>query len=604
MSDRRKNQKSVKPLKGNLSPQSVLQIGTREKYVDIFLFFLLLAFGIYQSVIYWGHQVVPHFDFSCFALVGRQILSFQIPTDFKRVPLVGMLQVLLGKITDGQSPDFTGAWLLNSIAHSLTAVLLWLVGRKIIGRSAILFAVIAIINPWGLQLLTEGIAETTLLFFIWITFYFIFIRSRWAYVFASLTSMVRYEGAALILAAFLMDVIEGKNKKERVLAFVYASIASIPLFLWLAGTIFTQTGMGETHYLRTLFAKQFKTQFIGEKESRTGFIKHAKMLWQVGFYHLFLPSPRAGVETVELVVNLSRFLVFVSFLFGSVYGLCKRQWKILVILLFLVPYFLLHALYPYPMQRYHATVFAIVLLICIYGLQSFWRLIGGKLKASKGITVVLQLVVIIIAVIWAIELSSYVSELAPISTASTSLPYVSILVILAALAAGYFAYKGSILKYITILALMVLIVVSNQFAVAGIVGNGGRDIEFKYLTDWYIQNAKQGEKLVTTAANLLSDMAPKYKDSFVAIDDFSDANSPSEFVEECYRKNITYVTWDSRIGLAPGDDYYKIWKINNIAMLAAGRDAGPYKFITRLSANQRRYINVYRLRYPSVENKP
>jgi hypothetical protein len=602
MADRRKNQKSVKPLKENLFPQPVLQTDIRKKYVEIFLFFLLLGFGIYHSIIYWAHQAVPHPDFSCFAAVGRQILSFQMPADFKRVPLLGMLQVLLGRITGGQSPDFTGAWLLNSIAHSLTAVLLWRVGRKIIGRSAICFALIAIINPWGLQLLTEAIAETTLLFFIWLTFYFIFIRSKWAYVFAALTSMVRYEGAALILCAFVLDMLEGKNKKERILAFVYASLASIPLFLWLAGTVLNQ-GMGTTHYFK-VFTKEYASQVMGGAEGRTGFIKHANMLWQVGFYHLFLPSPRADRDFAELLINLSKMFVFVGFLFGSVYGLWKRQWKILVLLLFLVPYFWLHAEYPYPMPRYHATIFAIVLLICIYGLQSFWKLITGRFKLPKGIIIILQLVVIIIALIWVLGLTGFLPKLAQMSTAGASLPYVAILVSFVAIAAGYFAYKESILKEVTILALMILIAVSNQFAVASLVGNGASNIEFKYLADWYCQNAKKGEKLVSTMANLLASMAPEHKDNFLEMDAFADANSPPEFVDLCYKKNITYVTWDSRIGLAPSDDYYKIWKINNIAMLAAGRDMGPYQFITQLVANQRRYINVYRLRYPPAENKP
>jgi len=597
VADRRKNQKSVKSLKENLSGGSMLQKETRGKYVDIFIFFLLLAFGVYQSIIYWAHQAVPHPDFSCFAIVGRQILSFQIPTDFKRVPLTGMLQVLLGKITGGQSPDFTGAWLLNSIAHSFTAVLLWLAGRKIIGRAAIFFAVIAIINPWGLQLLTEGIAETALLFFIWLTLFFIFRRSKWAYLFASLTSMVRYEGAALILCAFVYDMIEGKNKKERILSFVYASIASIPIVLWLAGTALSWQNLGTTHYFK-VFTKEYMTQFVGGVESRTGIVKHANMLWQVGFYQLFLPSPQSSQAFAETLMSISRIFILVSFLFGCVYGLWKRQWKILVLLLLFVPYFLLHAAYPYPMQRYHATVFAIVLLVCIYGLQNLWKLINDKFKLPKGAVIIAQLIVIIIAIIWALELSGYFSRLAQMSTASKFLPYAAIAVVLIVLAAGFLAYKGSILKDIVVLALMILMIVSNQFAVASIVGNGGRDIEFKYLADWYCQNAKNGEKIVSTMANLLVSMAPQYADNFVPIDDFTDINTPAEFIEKCYKKNITYVTWDSRIGLAPGDDYYKIWKIQNIAMLAAGRDIGPYQFITQLRANQRRYINVYRLRYP------
>jgi hypothetical protein len=577
---------------------------TRKKYLELFLFFLLLGFGIYHSIIYWAHQVVPHFDFTCFPAVGRQILSFKMP-DFKRVPLVGILQILLGKITDGRNPDFTGGWLLNSIAHSLTAVLLWLVGRKIIGRSAVWFAVIAIINPWGLQLLTEAIAETTLLFFIWLTFYFIFIRSKWAYLFAALTSMVRYEGAALILGAFVLDMLEGKNKKERILVFVYAAIASIPLTLWLLGTVLSSHELGTTHYFR-VFTKEYMTQFVSGAENRTGIVKHAGMLWQVGFYHLFLPSPQSSQAFAQSLMNSSKILVLVGFLFGSVYGLWNRQWKILVLLLFFVPYFLLHAAYPYPMQRYHATVFAIVLLVCIYGLQAFWKLINDKFirqgRLPKGAIVISQLIVTIIALIWALGLSGFLSRLAMMSTASKSLPYVAILVVCVTFAVERFAYKGGMLKEIVILALIILIIVSNQFAVAGIVGNGGRDMEFKYLADWYCQNAKKGEKLVTTAANLLAAMAPQYKDDFLEMDAFVDANSPAEFVEECYRKNITYVTWDSRIGLSPSDDYYKIWKIQNIAPLAAARDVGPYQFIAQLRANERRYINVYRLRAPPIPN--
>ncbi|MGA2916010.1 MAG: hypothetical protein ABSE89_08305 [Sedimentisphaerales bacterium] len=588
--------KQKKQKNAQVIAQILPQDDKKQKQTEIFLFFLLLAFGVYQAVIYWGHKVVPHPDFTGFTAIGRQILSFQMPADFKRVPLLGILQISLGKITGGPNPDFTGAWLLNSIAHSLTAVLLWLVGRKIIGRAAIWFAIIAIINPWGLQLLTEAIAETTLLFFIWATLYLIFIRSKWAYLLAALTSMVRYEGAALILCAFVLDMIEAKDKKERIQSFIFAAVASAPLLLWLAGTVFLEKGMGTTHYFK-FFTKEYKQQFVGDVAAKTGFIKNADLLWQVGFYQLFLPSPGTGQDTAQSLMNLSKFFVLVSFLFGSVYGLLKRQWKILVLLLFIVPYFWLHAKYPFLVPRYYATIFGIVLLICIYGLQSFWNLINENLKIPQGIIILLQSVLLMIAFIWAFALSGYLSRLAPMSKASTSLPYVSILVVLAVLTACFLAHKNNVLKKVTVLMLMILIIVSNQFVVAPLLGNGQGDIEFKFLADWYIQNAKSGEKLVCTMANLLESMAPQYTDYFIPIDRFRDVNSPAEFVQECYRKNITYVAWDSRIGLVPQDDYYKIWKMQNLAPLAAGRDVGPYQFITQLKANERRYIYVYRLLY-------
>ncbi|MBU2595980.1 MAG: hypothetical protein KJ757_00225, partial [Planctomycetes bacterium] len=86
MSDRRKNQKNAKLLKEIPSVLPLLQTEAREKRVNIFLFCLLLAFGVYQAVIYWAHQPVPHFDFNCFAQTGRQILNFQPISSYKRVP--------------------------------------------------------------------------------------------------------------------------------------------------------------------------------------------------------------------------------------------------------------------------------------------------------------------------------------------------------------------------------------------------------------------------------------------------------------------------------------------------------------------------------------
>ncbi len=543
---------------------------------------------------------MPHFDFECFAGLGRQVLSFKLPTDYKRVPLVGILQVLLGHIAGGAYPDFHGGWLLNSIVHPLTAVLLWLAGRKVIGRAAVWFAIVAIINPWGLRLLTEAIAETTLLFFIWATFYLIFIRSKWAYLLASLTTMVRYEGAALILGAFVMDMIDSKDKKQRIIAFVYAALASVPIALWMLGTVMSWQTAGATHYLK-IFTEGYSSQFAEGVEARTGFAKHVLMLWQVGFYPLFMP-PWMGETFIRIYSILIQIFTLISFLFGSVYGLYKRQWKILVLLIFLLPYFWVHAKYPYPMERYHATIFAIVMLICIYGLYSFWTLINSKARLPKGAVIIAQLAVLITAIIWALELWGYLTKIASVSKASVSLPYIAILVIGMAFAAEGFAYKGNLLTKFVVLILMILMIVSNQFVVAGVVGNGERDVEFKYLVDWYRENAQKGEKLVTTAPSILQIMAPQYKECFIHTSTF-DVNSPTEFVYECYKRNISYVAWDSRMGLATTNHYYKYWKMSNIAPLEAGEDIGPYQFITQLRANQHEYINLYRLRYPPLESR-
>jgi hypothetical protein len=585
------NPKNIKPSNIGFSPGLLLQIDIKEKYVDIFLFFLLLSFGIYHSVIYWGHQVVPHFDFECFAAQGRQILSFKLPTDYKRVPLIGILQVLLGYIADGESPDFHGGWLLNSIVHPLTAVLLWLAGRKVIGRTAIWFAIIAIINPWGLQLLTESIAETTLLFFIWATFYLIFIRSKWAYLAASLTTMVRYEGAALILCAFVMDMIDSKDKKQRIISLVYAALASGPLALWMLGTMLSWQGAGPTHYIK-IFSEEYSSQFAEGGKEIVGFASHVKLLWVVGFCHLFVPPWNIGKA---FWMGAIKILLLASFLFGSVYGVYKRQWKILVLLLFFLPYFVIHVKYPYFVDRYYATIFAIVMLVCIYGLCSFWKLVKDKIP--KLAIIILQIIVLITACIWTFAIFADVLKMTKVSQSSASLPYAAILVTIIALVAERFAYKRKLLTDFVVLALMIQMITTNQFGIYLRVGNGERDIEFKYLLDWYKNNAKKDEKLVISVPSILQIMAPQYKDYFIHTSSF-DANNPNDFAIECYKRNITYIAWDSRIGHVPGNYYYKSWRMGNIASLASGKDVGPYQFITQLKAKKGEYINLYRLRYP------
>ena len=167
---------------------------------------------------------------------------------------MGILQNLLVFVSWGSPPELTAGWLLNAILHPFTVVLLWLVGRRIIGRSAVWFALIASINPWTIYYLTEPIGETPYLFFILLTLYLIFLRSRWAYLAASVTTMVRYEGAALILAAFVADIIHRKDRRDVIKAVVYSFLASLPLVIWLILTALH--GRGRDRTILTFFSRR------------------------------------------------------------------------------------------------------------------------------------------------------------------------------------------------------------------------------------------------------------------------------------------------------------------------------------------------------------
>jgi len=564
------------------------ELEKRQRYLEIFLIGAFLAFGVYLSVLYFGHKVVPISDFPDIVRVGHDLLSFRLPARFKQAPMVGILQASLSYLVGGQHPDLTAGWLLNAILHPLNLVLFYLVGKHIVGKSAIWFAIVAILNHWVIYMLTEPIMETSLLFFSLLTFYLIFKRSNWCYVFASITTMVRYEGAALILAAFVMDMIYRKNRGERIRAFIYSALTIVPLAVWLLGTILTWKP-GATHYLEVLFSKEYAEAFAQPAEHRTGLVLHMRLLWLVGFRPLFM-----SIATAKAIFGFSQIIAMVSFAFGTIYGLCKRQWKILALLIFFVPYFLLHAVYPYPLQRFHTNIFWIALLICLFGLQSIWNLIDKNGRAPKGLVLILQALVAIISIIWFFWLFPYLQKTSPISPRSASVPYVAMTLVGLIFAVRVYIYsRRYFLREFSMLALLCLIIVSNQFMLVGLLGDGQQDKEFKLLADWFIANAKPGEKMGVYMAEVVKMFAPKYAEYIVRL---PKADSPSEFVKACHKEGITYVVWATREGLRDDHTGYRQFGLHkNIAHLQKSESTEDYQFITQVGTD-RGYVNIFRLR--------
>lgn len=568
----------------------------RERNFEILVIVALLAFGIYHSVLYFGHTVVPIADFPGLFGAGRDILSFQMPRRFKQTPVLGMLQFILSWFVGGPHPPLTAGWLLNAVLHPLNLVLLWLVGKRIVGKSALWIAIVAILNPWVIYLLTEPIIETTLLFFTLLTFYFMFRRSKWCYLLASITTMVRYEGAALVVAAFVMDMIHGKDKRERIWALVYSAAACVPLALWMLATVLTWK-TGTSHYLSVLFSEEYAKRFTQSVGSRTGLVLHMKRLWQVSFVPLLLPFPQAGKEFGQVLLNLSKAAAISGFFFGSVYGLCKKQWKILALLIFFVPYFVVHSAYPYPLQRFHANIFWIALLISWFGFQSAWKLIDGNGRVPQILLLVFQALTAIIAVIWFVSLTVILPETSRISPKSASVPYVAMVLVGFIFAARVYIYRSRyFLRELSILALLCLIIVSNQYHLARLVGDGKKEQEFKFLADWFVANTEPGEKMGIYLVGIVQVFAPERAGDIVAL---PKADSPEEFVKACYQRDITYVVWASREGLTLGDPGYRWLGLHkNIAMLAKRASTESYQFVARVGW-ERGYVHIFRLRSPA-----
>lgn len=563
------------------------EMPAREKALTCCVAALLLGFGAYQSILYFGHQPVPNPDFTGFLRVGRELLAFDVPSSFKRAPVLGLLQVGLSRFVAGPHPELTAGWLLNAILHPLTLVLLWLVGRQIVGWAAAGIALVAAIHPWSLRNVFDPVAETTLYFCILTTFYCIFTKSRWRYVLAAVATMVRYDAAALILVAFALDAVQSRSARERLRALAWAALATVPLAVWMAATILNFSDEGETHYLN---------EWSTGGSFGNALVRYIAEIWFVASSPLFsvpkaLPRQAAAILSTGITIPL-----FVGFCFGALHSLVERRWKVLGLLIFLLVYVIVHALHSFVLARFCSTIWWIVPLIAVYGLQSCRQIVRAERPVPQQVRSTVPVLVTALLALWAISLAPALPELAEQSMRSTSVPYVSLVVAGLLLAAGWLCLgMRHPARDLCALALLSLVIVSNQFTLVRVVGDGRRDIEFKRLADWYRDNAGSHERLATTYAGVLGLYVPQHRMNFVHTGGMKAAD-PNGFIRNCRENGIAYVAWDSRLGLRPSDRYYELWGLENLAALAEPENTEPYEFLTRIKGAGQSYINVFRLR--------
>lgn len=583
------------------------QIQKREKYFMIFIAAVFIAFGAYLSVLYYGHKIVPNSDFSGFFGTGKSILHFKLPWSFKRAPVTGMLQYITSFFMKAPYPDLKAGWLVNAILHPLNLLLLWVLGKEILGKSGKWFALLVIVNPWTLSLMVDPIAETTLLFFILLTTYLIFKRTSWCYLAAMAATMVRYEAASLLVAAFIVDMVYAENKKQRLKALAFSFLAVIPLALWMLGTVKTES-RDATHYFK-VFSMNASKEFKDMGENRTGILRHCNLIWHVGFSSLFSIPLDSSKEAFKEFVNISKFFVSSTFILGLLFTVIRKNWKIMVLLGFLVPYVIVHALYPYPIPRYHSTSFWIVLLVCLYGIVELWKFADKDNRIPRPIVIAFQVLTISGFAIWLVTLlftnpsvPTHIEYANKISPRSSSVAYVTLAVVLALAIVPVLTkrFKGA-MHAITVISVFAVIIVSNQFGIARILQTGSHDAEFKALADWYVENAQPGEKLATSMSPVVRLYVPR-KGNIINYRNIK-SESPMDFADKLYKKGVRYVAWDSRLGLAPRDPYFKLYNLDRIKTLMHPRTQGPYKFIKRIE-NGRRFINIFKLQMPQDNNPP
>lgn len=581
-----------------------LDAAGRQRRLERVFWGLLVVAGVYLSIVYFGQKAVPNSDFSAFVNTGRQILHFQAPSSFKRVPVLGMLQVLFSKFMfTSPYPMLTGGLVLNGVLYVCSIVLFYRVSRFFLEPAgAFCLSLVGALNPWSLKMLVDPIAETAIVFFLLLTLYLILKRSRWCYLAAMLASMTRYELFGLIGIALLFDLFALKTKRQKLTAVGMAFAAAVPMILWLIGTKMSNVEAGG-HYFRVFL----------NVEDRNGF-KLLKMLWHTSFSSLLQwpewirailvskPTTQAAANAIQTHTRhfqtVWNVLMSVGFISGVVWVFLKKQWTFLCILLFWAGYVCIHMSQSVLIDRYTVPVVWLTLLTAAYGLKCSKDWIAGRVP--KGVLYAAAVLAAVAAAFWAMSLWPALSRTGRVSSASATVVYAGLFLLAAGLAVKQLLLKRKTLfGDICLLFAVGVMVVSNQFALSMQLGQGDLDVEFRKTAQWYRENAQDGGKLATSLPGVVNLFMPEGEKNAIHTRYIAGENL-LEFAQSCKKQNVEYVAWDSRLGFATRDYYYQEWGLKKIHPLGSGKDVGPFKFITKIEGNARRYIYLYRLEFDEL----
>ncbi|MHC4525894.1 MAG: hypothetical protein ACYSU8_10235, partial [Planctomycetota bacterium] len=548
------NKKRRKPLRssGKTAPAVKIEdefaLQRRQCRQEWFIVLLLLVFGSYQSILYFGHLQVPNSDFTAFVGTARSLLDCKLPGSFKRVPMLGLLQIGVSQFCPDPHPVLTAGWVLNGILHTLSVLLFYRVGKHLLGRNAFFFAVLAGLNPWVLKMTTDPIAETTMIFMTLLTFDFLLRRSRWCYLFAMMASLTRYELAVLIAVAFFVDMVLYKRQRERIASAMCAFLASVPIVLWI---ILWQVFEPDSQH--------YTGHFINTK-TQAG-LQFWKLLWETTFGPLLQTPAWVGAVFGELTVtsqqhaadiqNASKalnvlicFITGAGLLFAMICDLIRKNWKFWALFAFWAIYVGIHTVKHKTLDRYTIPVIWLTLLFSFYGLYAMWTLIRDKWMISKFAVSVLQLILIVISLFWIIRLFLVLPVSGPYSERSTSLVYVSLMAVLLYLCSVLWVFrrKKQVFPLAVSLVFFGLLITSNHFRIVRLLGNGNLDAEFKMTADWYYENTDVTGKLVTSLPGVVNLYLPERGKNAVHIQTIPGTDL-LEFARSCKKKNVMYIAW-------------------------------------------------------------
>lgn len=604
MRESKKRMPQNKPKSKPLPELSQVQLNRRGKQYEYAAMLFLIAVGFVYSLHFLQHFVFPNPDFTTFVDTGRTWLSFKIP-GMKRAPVFSIIAFLIAKVFNAPLGSLFGTGLFNAIMLPLAMVLIYLVGRKFLGKAAVWLALLAGLTPWMVRMSSQPIAEMTLVVLCVATALTASTGTRWAYLFAMLGSLARWDLAGLIPAVALVDILRRRKWLQTIFL---GAACSVPFIISMVITYLQLKGKsGGVHYMQVM-SEDGTFELVADLKL---YASNICSFINAPLFKLSLIDGSIKNHSINPVItNVSSVILAVAFIAGAVLAVIKKQWALITMLIAGIPYVIVHAMYPYRMPRYCLPFAWAGLLLSAYAMSSFWRWFKNKPKPPFIIPMI-HLAGALLFSIWAVTL------LKSLKVAELYCPVIMRLVVIAAvlIVAGFIVLqliqrKRTSTAWLVAPAFLVVAVFSNAVTTSFTMGDGQQGANFKVLAEWFLENAEENDQMISTMPGYVALYAKMTRERFPHTGWIKpeQAEDFEGFVNECRRRGITLIAWDSRLTRQVNDRYYKEWGLDRLEYLGApfggytGKQIGQCRLIHLIRDGSPK-IAVYRI-MPEVADAP
>jgi len=533
----------------------------------------ICAVGLAIGVWLRGHFPLPYPDFMDFVDPGHALWQGQIPETLKRAPFYPLLVVALGQLFTGEAPERTAAGWLMTLLLPANGLLIYLIGLNWVGRAARWAALLFLFTPLSLFLTGHEIVEPLLTFLIlaavlaaqrsdpgglrggapqpgaW--------RGGWAYGFASLAAITRYDATGLVLGLICADLLRRESLRRVV---VRGGLALLPLAGWLALSWFTWPGRSEEHYVR-IIAERSRGEMIRAFPG--------DLLWSLRVIRAALfDGPRLDLTFwlqpfAEPLTRAVEWTLSVLALVGAAALAGRERRAFWTAGAGLVGYVVVHAVFPFRLERFGYPMAPLMLLAAFAG----WSRIRSHPRAAGAITALKRWGLPILAVLLAAGVLGEVRLLAmPRGSLVDPGGLVALFAAIGGAAAAFTARRGRRVSRCTA-ALGLTLLVLVQVRAAGPALNWGFEMANQVTAArWLRSSTSPTERVLSVTSPLFRLYVGRTPpDRFINFEHIR-SETWADILAECRARGIRWVVWHDQVGEQYGE-YGDRWRLGRFSGL-------------------------------------